>query len=286
MFFTLTLGDSYFPFLAYSCFPITYVVYMVVFPMHVGVFLRQNDSGQWRHRLPHARGGVSNSRCATSSSHKSSPCTWGCFQSHSIIHSSKRVFPMHVGVFLPIGDITPEKARLPHARGGVSILCVLISEHNMSSPCTWGCFGMLCYNTSINKVFPMHVGVFPCAPAFVVPNPSLPHARGGVSVKPIGTNTAGTSSPCTWGCFYLPKHRQVPVLVFPMHVGVFPVQGLCQRSRSSLPHARGGVSENVSMKSSPLMSSPCTWGCFSSLFRHFVNLPVFPMHVGVFLVGV
>jgi len=25
VFFTLTLGDSYFPFLAYSCFPITFV---------------------------------------------------------------------------------------------------------------------------------------------------------------------------------------------------------------------------------------------------------------------
>ena len=50
------------------------------------------------------------------------------------------------------------------------------------------------------------------------------------------------SSPCTWGCF--PERVLVLfcVIVFPMHVGVFPLVAEQEQFENGLPHARGGVS--------------------------------------------
>ena len=48
---------------------------------------------------------------------------------------------------------------------------------------------------------------------------------------------------------------------------------------TSLPHARGGVSDAALRVPDGGLSSPRTWGCF--LMPH--TMPVFPTHVGVFL---
>ncbi|RRF73567.1 hypothetical protein EAO30_05110 [Klebsiella pneumoniae] len=51
----------------------------LVFPTHVGVFLRVDDNNAWRAGLPHARGGVSLLRMTRGNGLSSSPRTWGCF---------------------------------------------------------------------------------------------------------------------------------------------------------------------------------------------------------------
>ena len=68
----------------------------------------------------------------------------------------------------------------------------------------------------------MHVGVFPQGRLAGPGRTGLPHARGGVSRHGSGDVVAYRSSPCTWGCFSDKASRIAPVVVFPMHVGVFP----------------------------------------------------------------
>ena len=55
------------------------------------------------------------------------------------------------------------------------------------------------------------------------------------------------------------------------------------RPVSSLPHARGGVSEAMARIFGDLGSSPRTWGCFYLPVFHDGFAGVFPTHVGVFL---
>ena len=52
---------------------------------------------------------------------------------------------------------------------------------------------------------------------------------------------------------------------------------------SSLPHARGGVSNVPRLHHVDVWSSPRTWGCFSKELAELLVLTVFPTHVGVFL---
>ena len=51
--------------------------------------------------LPHARGGVSYVIDSGLSYSESSPRTWGCFSRFMWLSLYQRVFPTHVGVFLP-----------------------------------------------------------------------------------------------------------------------------------------------------------------------------------------
>ena len=167
MFFTLTLGDSYFPFLAYSYFPITHPLRTfrdaAVFPMHVGVFLASLAYLSGGRGLPHARGGVS-------------PVS-------RLRLALIQVFPMHVGVFPDKRSISWTLISLPHARGGVSISALGLLIDGESSPCTWGCFSACFILHKIKVVFPMHVGVFPVSLEISVFLEGLPHARGGVSAR-------------------------------------------------------------------------------------------------------
>ena len=129
--------------------------------MHVGVFPIHFRDIKAVDGLPHARGGVSADKSFKIVCTSSSPCTWGCFYGKILHWIGRNVFPMHVGVFPMQLYLSMPERRLPHARGGVSMLRGL---------------NFLCA-----KVFPMHVGVFlqqvVCVP-FIC---SLPHARGGVS---------------------------------------------------------------------------------------------------------
>ncbi len=73
------------------------------------------------------------------------------------------------------------------------------------------------------------------------------------------------------------------LVVFPTHVGVFPLCPAHHPPTIRLPHARGGVSTPSLASSSSARSSPRTWGCFSLGGSAWVRKMVFPTHVGVFL---
>ena len=94
----------------------------IVFPTPVGVFLNPVFPYRNRSRLPHARGGVSNAGCISKIFDMSSPRPWGCFPEHRCGFGRSVVFPTPVGVFPTTTPITPAPVRLPHARGGVSMV--------------------------------------------------------------------------------------------------------------------------------------------------------------------
>ena len=91
---------------------------------------------------------------------------------------------------------------------------------------------------------------------------SLPHARGGVSLNAFFRYDGSGSSPRTWGCFCRQKTFSYDSSVFPTHVGVFLNSGLTRMVWTSLPHARGGVSNREPLTLLFRQSSPRTWGCF------------------------
>ena len=91
---------------------------------------------------------------------------------------------------------------------------------------------------------------------------SLPHVRGGVSLKKDFTRLKKRSSPRAWGCF----HQRHPL------VGM----------RLGLPHVRGGVSPVILLAGGSSVSSPRAWGCFQMKNRTLSAATVFPTCVGVF----
>ena len=97
------------------------VLVYAVFPTHVGVFLLCRRMFLPVYGLPHARGGVSDLSLLQTPRCESSPRTWGCFLTVWFLFLRGRVFPTHVGVFLPLATSTPSGFGLPHARGGVSM---------------------------------------------------------------------------------------------------------------------------------------------------------------------
>ncbi len=186
-----------------------------------------------------------------------SPHTWGCFRAVPAQPRNIGVFPTHVGAFPSKSSGTDRKSCLPHARGGVSVGQSMACRHDphsprtwgcFSSPRTWGCFFVVLRQPRKGGVFPTHVGVFLSGNAYRERSASLPHARGGVS--PLASSGASTlkSSPRTWGCFpILRSCRRWPV-VFPTHVGVFPLLRSYIHTLRRLPHARGGVSRSSNRK--------------------------------------
>ena len=96
----------------------------------------------------------------------------------------------------------------------------------------------------MRRVFPTCVGVFPLyfTPLYFLQ--SLPHVRGGVSIKVGGTSLGKRSSPRAWGCFYGKAVAWMLADVFPTCVGVFLSPHAIRRPRHGLPHVRGGVSKD------------------------------------------
>ena len=134
----------------------------------------------------------------------------------------------------------------------------------------------------VTFVFPTHVGVFLKGGEGVGVWKCLPHARGGVSTHGIPIAHGMPSSPRTWGCFWMLRCGRSQSLVFPTHVGVFPIGASHGRRYGGLPHARGGVSVSKKIIREDCESSPRTWGCFRWATVFLYGVVVFPTHVGVF----
>ncbi len=134
-----------------------------------------------------------------------------------------------------------------------------------------------------DPVFPTPVGVFLQAITSALEEPSLPHARGGVSTDPKWVSLIMLSSPRPWGCFHLQGLKIEGVSVFPTPVGVFPLMSIRRCSQICLPHARGGVSVKTGSGSAAQGSSPRPWGCFRIKKPRQMIPGVFPTPVGVFL---
>ena len=71
------------------------------------------------------------------------------------------VFPTCVGVFPDAGRRAKLRGRLPHVRGGVSMLSIILGFVFLSSPRAWGCFPLQHVDLTEMDVFPTCVGVFP-----------------------------------------------------------------------------------------------------------------------------
>ena len=255
-----------------------------VFPTLVGVFPSFRRFPAAGSRLPHARGGVSQARPVPEHRCASSPRSWGCFPALGQRDAGLQVFPTLVGVF-PFAHTGQTAYRgLPHARGGVSDLTDYWNDHGVSSPRSWGCFYREARRLLDRAVFPTLVGVFLKISSLFMLTRCLPHARGGVSRPSIHVPMLRTSSPRSWGCFYLGGSRQTIQFVFPTLVGVFPAIASLPALFPGLPHARGGVSIMGVFSCEEWGSSPRSWGCFPCTRCANLCRRVFPTLVGVFLV--
>ena len=146
----------------------------------------------------------------------------------------------------------------------------------MSSPRPWGCFSHLGDGEAEIAVFPTPVGVFPDAQTVERLRQSLPHARGGVSPHHPADGEEPSSSPRPWGCFRGKAGQDNRRDVFPTPVGVFRKRDPRAGRRSSLPHARGGVSVSVHAEPFIAKSSPRPWGCFYVFSLLLVSIPGLP----------
>ncbi len=174
-------------------------------------------------------------------------------------------------------------ARLPHACGGVSTLMPEATKRRESSPRLWGCFYISARQAWGDAVFPTPVGVFLLIVVSAEPEPSLPHACGGVSPCAAAVAISTASSPRLWGCFFNLWRAYDRESVFPTPVGVFLASASGRMAACSLPHACGGVSPVRVHHAAANESSPRLWGCFRARCAAAEVRPVFPTPVGVFL---
>ena len=174
----------------------------------------------------------------------------------------QKVFPTCVGVFQFEEYPRGLRARLPHVRGGVSVLLYLLHEPGGSSPRAWGCFLNRAMEEAKVSVFPTCVGVFLTSGRGEDHIVCLPHVRGGVS--PSFTSRSGNhmSSPRAWGCFSDSPGFLFLSGVFPTCVGVFLTAAALIWLSRCLPHVRGGVSAPGDPRNAQRQSSPRAWGCF------------------------
>jgi len=128
-----------------------------------------------------------------------------------------------VGVFPTTAGPRRERARLPHAGGGVSPPCAVSGPRRLSSPRGWGCFSGHQSRRASRSVFPTRVGVFLHRQMAPRPRARLPHAGGGVSTSRLVPSNTASSSPRGWGCFLMEIERNTSCKVFPTRVGVFPL---------------------------------------------------------------
>ena len=136
---------------------------------------------------------------------------------------------------------------LPHARGGVSRTKKQVKGAVKSSPRPWGCFCYGLNDSKVFRVFPTPVGVF--------------HITERISRLYL------TSSPRPWGCFFTNTGPTRHSCVFPTPVGVFPKEVSRKEKALGLPHARGGVSEMVALRSLSDLVFPTPVGVFLPVYN-------------------
>ncbi len=158
----------------------------------------------------------------------------------------------------------------------------MVSSKGLSSPRPWGCFQVARRGTEDCPVFPTPVGVFPLTPTLSHGRHRLPHARGGVSKIDRFGDLESRSSPRPWGCFRHQVRHAPGEEVFPTPVGVFPPSRAMLELMACLPHARGGVSDELARAKIEARSSPRPWGCFLPRVHTSTGSAVFPTPVGVF----
>ncbi len=151
----------------------------------------------------------------------SSPHAWGCFRVEAHLVAEPVVFPTRVGVFPSSAPCSSGDHRLPHTRGGVSPVVVVLGNVLESSPHAWGCFYRAESQPDGIIVFPTRVGVFLVHGEDSTVAPCLPHTRGGVSTSRRPRQGDHVSSPHAWGCFPAAGRRADGCRVFPTCVGVF-----------------------------------------------------------------
>ena len=131
------------------------------------------------------------------------------------------VFPTCVGVFPTYTATTLTNGRIPHMRGGVSPTALLHPIRSQYSPHAWGCFHLPRMLRFLLQVFPTCVGVFLSITLQSLISSSIPHMRGGVSIRAYAQRHVNMYSPHAWGCFLKKGARPGEVIVFPTCVGVF-----------------------------------------------------------------
>jgi len=91
----------------------------IVFPTHVGVYLKAKTDTIPASRFPHACGGVPVLFRSFRLLFGFSPRMWGCTGCTRVRSARAPVFPTHVGVYLSMSLLFTENSRFPHACGGV-----------------------------------------------------------------------------------------------------------------------------------------------------------------------
>ncbi len=186
-------------------------------------------------------------------------------------------------MFPTVVSLGRSRSRLPHAGGGVSHFFLIHHVSLLSSPRRWGCFLKVLKEIGRAFVFPTQVGVFLQRCFVLLVACCLPHAGGGVSCGVVINKSVTASSPRRWGCFPPVNSTTLMKTVFPTQVGVFLNGGKEGLSDSRLPHAGGGVSDDIDHLLLSKSSSPRRWGCFRTSRDVSIRTGVFPTQVGVFL---
>ena len=149
----------------------------------------------------------------------------------------------------------------------------------------WGWSWLALLSTLNWDVFPMYVGVIP-SPTFTwSPILSVPHVCGGDPKFALCLITLHQCSPCMWGWSLLQGQIVVVKIVFPMYVGVILNFVVHSSSVICVPHVCGGDPLRASLSLNERPCSPCMWGWSFEKQQQSVQFHVFPMYVGVILLG-
>ena len=160
-----------------------------------------------------------------------------------LVYNGLSLFPAHAGVFPLICAPLYVWRSLPRARGGISSIIGDALQWEHSSPRTRGYFLIKDEDEQLTALFPAHAGVFPTGSTHSPHTTPLPRARGGISSINYWSMWVDGSSPRTRGYFHGERHHQRCNVLFPAHAGVFPATLFRHLPKSTLPRARGGISE-------------------------------------------
>ena len=136
------------------------------------------------------------------------------------------------------------------------------------------------------RLFPAHAGVFPTSRRPRKRFKALPRARGGISSITRRVRGPRSSSPRTRGYFPDDMARSADTALFPAHAGVFPSMTRGASACTSLPRARGGISERGKCGDSGDYSSPRTRGSFRNIQRPLLSYVALPRARGGISEGV